>query len=215
MKRALLLLLFSTSALAADPLAAGAEALKNGDYAKALAIDEEVIRDMVGRVGPIDPESKRFPAAVAQKALALAGLGRNDEAIWYWHVAQSLEPATDVAPTEFLKQHPFMEPSLKFTATIPPPPLPANVTAPKPVKRVEPRYPGPVKAARVGGLIIAALVVDRNGAVRDIEIRKASPAPTLVYETTEALHQWTFTPATVDGKPVEALYTQVVSYRLP
>ena len=53
---ALLLLLFVTSAYAADPLIErigySATALKKGDYAGALKIDERLIGDMLDRLRP-------------------------------------------------------------------------------------------------------------------------------------------------------------------
>ena len=95
--RVLLPLLFAVSAYAADPfisrLGDSATALKSGDYAKALKIDERLIDDMVERLGPGDAESKWFAVAVLHKAVALAGLGRNDDAVWYWHVALNIYPA--------------------------------------------------------------------------------------------------------------------------
>jgi TonB family protein len=224
--RFLLPLLFAASAYAGDPLidriGDSATALKKHDYEKALKIDQRVIGDMVERLGPGDAESKWFAVAVAHKALALAGLGRDDDAVWYWHVALNIYPAiaeSDMsmfgAPAEFLKQHPFAPPpSFKFTPTVPPPPLPSNIQAPKVVKRVEPRYPAGARAFHVTGIAIFACVIDKNGSVRDVEIKKALPAPTLSYMAMEALRQWKFEPGTMDGKPVEVLFNLTISYTL-
>ena len=61
--RFLLPLLFAVSAYAADPfisrIGESATALKSGNYAKALKIDQRLIEDMVERLGPGDAESKR------------------------------------------------------------------------------------------------------------------------------------------------------------
>ena len=166
--RVLLPLLFAVSAYAADPfisrLGDSATALKSGDYAKAPKIDERLIDDMVERLGPGDAESKWFAVAVLHKAVALAGLGRNDDAVWYWHVALNIYPAiaeSDMsmfgAPAEFLKQHPLAPPAAS--------PVGGNIHPPKTIKRVEPRYPMGARAFRVSGIAIftPSKVVERSG----------------------------------------------------
>ena len=153
MKHALVFVLVAAaSSYAADPfisrLGDSATALKADDYAKALKIDERLVDDMVERLGPGDAESKWFAVAVLHKALALAGLGRNDDAVWYWHVALNIYPAiaeSDMsmfgAPAEFLKQHPLAPPAAS--------PVGGNIHPPKTIKRVEPRYPMGARAFRV------------------------------------------------------------------
>jgi len=218
LKRALcLLLLFAASAYAGDPtidrLSDSANALKKGDYEKALKIDERLIGDLVARLGPGDEEAKWFSVAVAHKAMALAGLGRNDDAIWYWHVALNLYPAiaqSDMsmfgAPAEFLKAHPLVRREL--------PRIGGNVKAPKTIKRVEPVYPMGARYFRVSGIAIFESVIDKNGDVRDVEMRKGLPAPTLSYCAMEALRRWKFEPATMDGQPVEVLFNLTFNYKL-
>ena len=215
--RVLLPLLFAVSAYAADPfisrLGDSATALKSGDYAKALKIDERLIDDMVERLGPGDAESKWFAVAVLHKAVALAGLGRNDDAVWYWHVALNIYPAiaeSDMsmfgAPAEFLKQHPLAPPAAS--------PVGGNIHPPKTIKRVEPRYPMGARAFRVSGIAIFTCVIDKNGSLSDIAMKKALPAPTLSYMAMEALRQWKFEPATIDGKPVDVFFNLTISYTL-
>jgi TonB family protein len=217
LKRALFLLLFAASAYAADPLidrlSDSAKALKTADYAKALKIDERLIRDLVGHLGPGDDEAKWFSVAVAHKALALAGLQRSDDAVWYWHVALNLYPAigkSDMsmfgAPAEFLKQHPLAFPDV--------PRIGGNVRAPVAVKRVEPQYPYGAQYFHVTGAAIFESVIDKQGNVRDIVMLRALPAPTLSYCAMEALRQWKFRPATVDGEPVDVLFNLTVNFKM-
>ncbi|HEY6138903.1 MAG TPA: energy transducer TonB [Thermoanaerobaculia bacterium] len=218
MKRALFLLLLATSAYATDPLivriGASATALKTGDYAGALKIDERLIRDMLDRLGPGQEESKWFAVAVVHKAVALAGLGREDDAIWYWHVALNILPAiaeTDMsmfgAPAVFLKQHPLQHPEIPLVAW--------NVKPPSTRTRVQPRYPLGMRTFGVTDIaIVIQAVIDKEGNVRDIEVKRAPPTATLTFAALEALRQWKFHPATIDGKAIDVAFNLTANFKL-
>jgi TonB family protein len=210
---------------AADPLVShfsdSAAELKKGNYAKALRIDERLINEMLGSLGPGEEETKSFSLAVAHKALALAGLGREDDAIWYWHVAQNLDPSLGTsdmsmfgAPAEFLKKHPLSAelPSLPRVVSGVPPSDP-NLRPPAATKRVEPMYPGQARLSGVSGNVFTESVIDRSGSVRDIWLLKA-PSATLAYCAMEAVRQWKFRPATLDGQPVDVRFALVVRFNL-
>jgi TonB family protein len=213
---------YAALAYAADPLISrlgdSATELKNRDYAKALKIDERLIDDMIARLGPGDAEAKWFSVAVAHKAMALAGLGRDDDALWYWHAAVNLYPdiaGSDMsmfgAPAEFLKAHPLAEridlPDLGRTQM-------ANIRPPSTIKRVEPLYPEAARRFRVSGYAIFECVIDKSGSVRDLRLLKGLPSPTLTYCAMEALRQWKFQPATLDGAPVDVRFHLTINYKL-
>lgn len=219
MKRTGLLFFVIALVAASDPLISrigdSATELKKGDFAKALKIDNRLIGDMLEELGPGDAESKWFAVAVAHKALALAGLGRDEEAIWYWHVALNIYPAVanaDMsmfgAQAEFLKRHPLAEwdvPRIR---------LDSNIQPPRVRKRVEPHYATGARAFGVSGLAIFECVIGEDGMLHDIRILRALPAPTLSYAAMEALRQWTFEPATLDGKPVAVKFNLTINYKL-
>ncbi|MFL6247249.1 MAG: hypothetical protein ACJ74H_14550 [Thermoanaerobaculia bacterium] len=66
--------------------------LKSADYAGSLKISEKVIREMIERLGPGEAATQAFGIVVSHKALALAGLGREEDALWYWHTVLTLYP---------------------------------------------------------------------------------------------------------------------------
>jgi TonB family protein len=220
MKRSLLLLfLVAAPAFAADPfierLAGSEVALKKGDYAKALKIDEELIQGMVDHLGPGSEETKWFAVAVLHKALALAGLGQKDEAIWTWHAAVNIYPdiaASDMsmfgAPAAFLKEHPLVEePELPHVNG-------KSVQAPVVLERVEAVYPYAVRVYHVTGIVILQCIIDKSGNVRDIVIKKRLPAGTLTYAAMEAIRKWKFQPATMDGRPVDVVFNLTFNFKL-
>ena len=221
MKRLLLfLLLVAAPAFAADPLVErlgdSSKALIAHDYAKALKIDERMIDDMIARLGPGEDETKWFAVIVAHKALALAGLGREDDAVWYWHVALNIYPGvagSDMSvfgpPAEFLLKHPLTMPELPHAGS-----KTSGIKAPAVVKRVEPLYPYATRFFHVTGIVILQCVIDKSGNVRDVEIKKALPAGTLSYAAMEALRQWKFEPGMLDGKPVDVLFNLTINFKL-
>jgi len=223
-KHLLLLLLLALPAYA-DPLinrlGDSAVELKSGRYAKALKIDNGVIDDMFERLGPGDAETKWFAVALGHKALALAGLGQNDDAIWFWHMAVNIYPdleRADIsmfgAPAEFLKKHPLPPEHPEMLCLSLNGPVPANCRAPVAVNRVKPRYPEGARLFRVRGKAIVDCVIDKNGTVRDVRLKQALPAPTLSYAAMQAIHQWTFKPATLDDQPVDVFFRLTVNFKL-
>ncbi|HYO78464.1 MAG TPA: energy transducer TonB [Thermoanaerobaculia bacterium] len=195
------------------------ELLKRGEYNASLKLSERVIRDMADHLGPGDRETRSFGIALTHKALALAGLQREDEARWYWHIALNLYPALakfDLVPFgkpgEFLLAHT----ELRKPAEIPRLPYPptANMTAPRPKKRVEPKYPLGARYFDVSGITIVEVLITRDGKVSSPHVLKALPAPTLMYATLDALRHWTFEPATSDGQPTDVVFNLTFNYKL-
>ncbi len=226
---ALLTLLFSASiASAGDPVSESWQRktreslglLQRGEYEKSLKISRGVVRDMFNRLGPGNAETRSFGVALTHKALALAGLGRKEEARWDWHSALNLYPElaqTDLSPFgepgRFLLANAEMR---KHTEARPDQrqPLAANVTAPKLKKRVEPRYPGGAYSFGVSGLTVIEVLIDREGRVSSPLVLKALPAPTITWAALEALRQWKFEPGRIDGQPVDVVFNVTINFKL-
>ena len=88
-----------------------------------------------------------------------------------------------------------------------------DVTAPVVISRVEPIYPAEARAARISGIVIVEAIIDRNGSVRDVKVLKPLPFG-LDQAAADAVKQWTFRPATLDGKPVDVIFNLTVNFKL-
>ena len=88
-----------------------------------------------------------------------------------------------------------------------------DVKAPVVIKRVEPRYPEEARANRVSGIVILETVIDRTGAVRDVQVLKPLPFG-LDQAAVEAVRQWQFVPGTLDGEPVDVIFNLTVNFKL-
>lgn len=76
----------------------------------------------------------------------------------------------------------------------------ANVEAPKLMKQVNPIYPQTAKQAGIQGTARFAVVINKDGRVSNIQ--PVSGHPLLIPAAVAAIRQWVYSPATLDGAPV-------------
>ena len=191
------------------------DALKAGDHRKALRLANRTVDDMVDKLGPGDASMQWFIVAVTHKAVAHAGLGEHEEALWFWHAMLSLNPKlaeSDMGPFgaagEFLKQN------IVPAACVPPAVrLHASLTPPKLIKRVSPKYPHAAHAFGVSGVLILEIIITADGRVQSPRVLKPLPAPTLSYAALDAVRRWRFEPAKADGTPVPVIFNLTVNYK--
>jgi len=88
-----------------------------------------------------------------------------------------------------------------------------TITEPIANEKVNPKYPPEMRKDGVSGQVIAELVIDEKGMVQAVEILE-SPAEGLSDASSEALEQWTFQPATMEGKPVAVTYMVTLAFKL-
>jgi TonB family protein len=81
---------------------------------------------------------------------------------------------------------------------------PEGVEKPVVLKEVPPTYPPEALKERIQGLVLLEAIVNTDGVPSDIKALK-SPDPSLAHAAIEALLQWRFQPATVNGKPVRVI----------
>jgi TonB family protein len=81
-------------------------------------------------------------------------------------------------------------------------PIGGQIRAPRIARRVNPRYPEPLVAAHVGGVVVLDATIDSNGNMRDVTMVRA-PHPDLAAAAIEAVSQWQFTVTLLNCDPVE------------
>jgi TonB family protein len=83
-----------------------------------------------------------------------------------------------------------------------------GVSEPVLLERVEPQYSEAARKARVTGAVVIEAVIDRKGKVTHLKVLRSLPYG-IEKSVTEAVRQWRYSPAQLQGKPV-AVYYQVV-----
>jgi TonB family protein len=77
--------------------------------------------------------------------------------------------------------------------------------------RVDPEYPEAARASNLQGVVIANLVIGRDGSV--VNVRAVSGPQVFVQPATEALRWWRFEPYRQDGKPMIVETTVAVEFK--
>ncbi|MGO8796024.1 MAG: energy transducer TonB [Candidatus Sulfotelmatobacter sp.] len=80
------------------------------------------------------------------------------------------------------------------------------------IHRVEPTYPTIAKAARIQGTIELKAIIDKTGAIQDLQL--VSGHPMLVPAAIGAVKQWRYRPYLLNGQPVEVETTITVIFSL-
>jgi TonB family C-terminal domain len=81
---------------------------------------------------------------------------------------------------------------------------------PPPQRTDIPRYPLEAKAAGVGGVVLAEVVVNERGAVADAKVIRS--VPMLDEAALETVRQWRFRPSVVNGEPVPTRMIVTVTF---
>jgi len=85
----------------------------------------------------------------------------------------------------------------------------------KPIQlsRVPPRYPFDLESRRITGEVTAEFVVSVDGHVRDVSITQATDEQ-FGQAAADAIRQWTFTPAQMNGQTVDCRMSVPITFGL-
>lgn len=90
--------------------------------------------------------------------------------------------------------------------------LGGEIKPPKKLHDVKPVYPPMAQAERVQGVVIVEAVLDATGRVAAVRVLRSIPL--LDEAALDAVRQWQFEPALVDGQPRAVLMTTTVNFKL-
>jgi TonB family protein len=91
--------------------------------------------------------------------------------------------------------------------------LGAGVKGPELIHKVEPPYAPASKQARIQGTTVLGVVIDKEGVPHTVQVKK-SLAADLDQNAIDAVKQWRFHPAWLNGQPVAVEATVEVNFRL-
>jgi TonB family protein len=100
-------------------------------------------------------------------------------------------------------------------------PLPAgrirvggNIQAASLTQQVQPVYPAALQAAGVEGTVLLEAVISREGTPLTLNPQNTSVDPAFVSAAIDAVRQWQYRPARLNGEPIEFLTTIRVDFKL-
>jgi protein TonB len=121
-----------------------------------------------------------------------------------------VETIDEMADTEFLVGGPVGGPPVIDQG---PMRVGGEIQAPERIVYIAPEYPELARRARLGGVVILEATIDRDGAVKDVNILRGLGLG-LDEAAVRAVSQWQYTPTFYNGRPVEVLLTVTVQFQL-
>ena len=88
-----------------------------------------------------------------------------------------------------------------------------DVQHPRKITAVPATYTEVARKEKIQGVVVLLATIDEEGAVEDVQVVQGLPYG-LTEQAIESLKQWTFEPATLDGKPVAVFYNLTFRFRL-
>jgi len=88
-----------------------------------------------------------------------------------------------------------------------------EVKAPEKILSPQPQYTEIARKARIQGVVIVQAIIDKQGNVTNVKVLKGLPMG-LEEAAVDAIKQWQFKPATLNGRPVTVYYNLTVNFKL-
>lgn len=167
-------------------------------------------------------------AAAYQYALALAGLGRMEDARWHAEVARAFHPTIPVDHLQPIYGEPgrrvaawFREAAAHWDSADPASPecggeeTDPEFTYPAKLTGDDPTYTEALRRQRAVGTAAVSLVIDKQGTPHAPQLVESQTTSIgFLWAALEALRTWRFEPAQRDGEPVACRYTLTTSFDL-
>ena len=90
---------------------------------------------------------------------------------------------------------------------------PDRISPPRKVEMVQPSYPEDARKERIEGVVVVQTVIDETGRITRTRLLKGVH-PSMDQAAVDAIRQWRFEPALLDGEPVAVYYNLTVNFRL-
>ncbi len=132
------------------------------------------------------------------------------------------EPEPIRLPEEIQPEVDLPQTDVVFDIPEGPPPTPepegpiqvgGDVAAPVKINAPQPQYTEIARKARLQGVVIVQAIIDKQGTVTNVKVLKGLGMG-LDTAAVDAIKQWKFKPATLNGKPVAVYYNLTVNFRL-
>lgn len=173
------------------------------------AAEKEAIANPATEPGT-PPEPKK--PALGEVHLASPTLNRHVAPQNEGEAAPTLAPGADVPSMNGLNTD-LGAGSKEASAPAAPLPVGGEVKPARLLSQVQPIYPMLAKNQRVSGDVVIDALIDANGKVTSM---KVISGPALLHQAAkDALRQWKFQPATLDGSPVSMHLTVKLQFRIP
>jgi len=163
------------------------------------------------RIGPTAPQTTSYSTAPTE---APDGVNTETEREHERGVsAPGLIPGVESGPPSNIE-------GVGMVSILPPPPpepagpirLHSGMKAPVKTTDVAPVYPIIAKNAHVKGVVILEAVLNAQGGVESVRVLRS--VPLLDQAAVDAVQQWRFTPALLNGQPVPVVMTVTVNFTL-
>ena len=182
--------------------------LRRGEWQAVHAAAHEMVIELV----TAGSEDGRLASALRALALAEAGIGRVDEAVWHWQVVQNLKPGLVLDPAAYgeagalLARHKLRRPgeAPAGLGAVAAGTLGAGSTPPRKIAGDDPKIPSSLAASGAPRWARLQVVIDTQGrALEPVVLAGRSEA--FQWAALEAVRTWRFEPARREGQPVAVL----------
>lgn len=202
--------------------------LAEGRYSRALRTSRSALEGLVDTLPGTAEDAAPLARLLLLRAVAESRLDQDADALWSWAMAQGLDPAiTGSDLGRFgrgalpMIDHPLRQRAEDGQLAGDQDGPPANlfevtgdtaIVLPEPQRNRPPDYPEAARAAGVSGAVILQVMIDRNGRPYSPLVLE-SPAPVLSVAATEAVRDWRFKPARIDGREVAVAFNLRLDFR--